>query len=73
MENSNTGTDEAALLAARGVGREHAVTHRAPDTGHEHAPALHEGTALHYFAWDQLYTHTITLHDIMTYLHFTWR
>ena len=46
MENSNTGTDEAALLAARGVGREHAVTHRAPDTGHEHTPAIHEGRAL---------------------------
>ena len=43
MENSNTGTDEATLLAARGVSREHAVTHRAPDTGHEHPPALHEG------------------------------
>ena len=47
MESSDTGTDEASLLAACGVCWKHVVTHWAPDPWHEHAPALHEGTALH--------------------------
>ena len=37
------GDDEAPLLVARCLRREHALTHRPPDPWHEHHPALHEG------------------------------
>ena len=37
------GDDEAPLLVARRLRREHALAHRPPDPWHEHHPALHEG------------------------------
>ena len=41
------GTDEAAVLVTSCVCGQHVVTYRAPDTGHEHTAALHEGKTLH--------------------------
>ena len=43
MAGPDTGTPQAPQLAAGGERREHAVTHRPPDTRHEHAAALHKG------------------------------
>ena len=40
------GDDEAPLLVARRLRREHALAHRPPDPWHEHHPALHEGDYL---------------------------
>ena len=40
-----SGTDETAVLVARGVRGQHALTYRAPNPWHEYSPALHEGRA----------------------------
>ena len=45
MAGPDTGTPQAPQLAAGGERREHAVTHRPPDTRHEHHTALSQGQA----------------------------
>ena len=37
------GDDEAPLVVASRLCGQHALSHRSPDTWHEHHPALHEG------------------------------